>query len=202
MPRYVALILLLIAPVGCTTVRVTDPAKTATEQFLTSVAATNAVAEISAEALRGRLVFVDELYFPVKDHAFTLAELRAHLLLAGARVTPKREEAEIIVEPRTGGIGIDRYEFLLGIPSVPLGAVLTGAGMPGSTALSTPELAIIKNTRQWGTASIAYVAYWSDTGEIVSSSGPEIGRSYREDWWFFGWGPSSVSNIPPTQPLE
>ena len=185
---------------GCTTVRTTDPPKTATEQFLTSVAAANAVRELTAEPLRGRAVFIDETYFP-KDQQFALGEIRAHLLLAGIRLTNQRDQAEIIVEPRTGGIGIDRYEFLLGIPSLPLGAVTASAGLPAGT-ITTPELALIKNTRQWGTAGIAYVAYWRESGEILTSSGPEIGRSFREDWWFFGWGPNSISNIPPTQPLE
>ena len=186
---------------GCTTVRTTDPPKTATEQFLTSVAAANAVRQLTADPLRGRRIFVDDTYFPTRENQFTLGEIRAHLLIAGVRLTTKREEAEIILEPRSGGIGIDRYEFLLGIPSLPLGTVASAAGLPAGT-ITTPELALIKNTRQWGTAGVAFVAYWAETGEIITSSGPETGRSYREDWWFFGWGPNSVSNIPPTQPLE
>lgn len=201
-PRVLCTLLLLIVAAavlgGCTTVRNTDPPKTATEQFLTSVAATNAVRGLTAEPLRGRRVFIDETYFP-REHQFTLGEIRAHLLLAGVRLTTARDQAEIIVEPRTGGIGIDRYEFLLGIPSLPLGTVAASAGLPAGV-ITTPELAIIKNTRQWGAAGVGYVAYWRETGDIVTSSGPTIGRSYREDWWFFGWGPNSVSNIPTTQP--
>ena len=63
----------------------------------------------------------------------------------------------------------------------------------------TPELAILKNTKQRGFAGIAYVAYWADTGEVVTSSGPYIGRTIRDDWWVLGAGPKTVGNIPPTE---
>ena len=63
--------------------------------------------------------------------------------------------------------------------------------------LITPELAISKKIKQVGFASVAYVAYWADTGEVVASSGPTIGKTYREDWWFLGFGPKSTGNIPP-----
>lgn len=186
---------------GCTSVRTTDPPRTATEQFLLSVAAGDAVQQLSGEALRGRTLFVDDTYLPAKEHPYLIGDVRAQLLLAGGQLVNDREKAQIIVEVRSGGVGIDRYEFLLGIPSIPLGTIASAAGAP-PVQVTSPELALIKNTRQWGTASIALVAYWADTGEIVTASGPFVGRSHREDWWFFGSGPKSISDIPPTKPLE
>lgn len=183
------------AQIGCTTVRTTDPPQTATEQFLLSRASEAAVEQLSADALRGRRVYIDDTYFP-GSRQFMLAEVRAKLLLDGIRITDSRDDAQIIAELRTAGVGIDRYEFLLGVPSFVLGAASQMTGTTGDTAISTPELAVIKNTRQWGAASVAMVAYWADTGEVVAASGPFVGRSYREDWWFFGGGPQSVGNIP------
>jgi len=198
-----AILMLLFALLGggCTSIRTTDPPKTATEQFLMSTAAQHAAEQLSGEAIRGRLVFVDDTYMPAKDFPYLIGDVRSQLLVGGARLTGAREEAEVIVEVRSGGVGIDRYEFLLGIPSIPLGAVASAAGAP-PMQVTTPEFALIKNTRQWGTASVALVAYWADTGEIVTASGPFVGRSHREDWWFFGSGPKSISDIPPTRPLE
>lgn len=177
---------------GCSSVRTTDPPRTATEQFLLSKAAHDAVAGLSFENLRGRDVYVDSTYFAASDSAFVMGELRASLLMAGARLVPDRTSAQVIVEVRSGGVGIDRYDSLLGLAPVPL-----YVGNPGALPLASPEVALSKSLDQRGVASVAYVAYWAETGEIVSSSGPTLGRSSRDDWWFFGLGPRSVGDIPP-----
>ncbi len=194
---------------GCATNRVTDPYQTATEQFLQSEATRQAVARITSDQLRDRKVFVDGSYLSVVKESsqaisytetppvnlFLLAELRAKLMMAGARLVDKRDEAQIIIEVRTGGIGVDRQEFLLGIPNITLSA---GTGIT-SAPIQTPEVAIIKSTKQYGFASVACVAYWRDTGEIVANSGPFVGRTRRQDVWYFGLGPSTTGNIPPAQ---
>lgn len=191
------MVLMVALAAGCTQSRITDPPKTATELYLLSVAVEHAITPLDSERLRGRLVFVDRSSAPEKEHDYLIGSVRAKLLAGGARITGARDEAEIIVEVRTPGVGIDRSELLVGIPGIPLGALTAAAGMPG-TSISTPELALVKNLTQWGTAGVAYVAYWRETGELVSSSGPHIGRSYREDWTFFGIS-RTISNIPPTR---
>ncbi len=184
---------------GCASIRTTDPPRTATEQFLLSQAVEEAIDQLSADALRDRVVFLDTSYLsptPTPEHTFLTANLRARLLTSGVRLAPSREKAQIIVEPRTGGIGIDRIEYLLGIPSFALPAV---TGAVGNVPILTPELAILKSTRLRGYASVAFVAYWSDTGELLASSGPFIGRTWRDDWWLFGTGPRTTGDIPPAQ---
>lgn len=185
---------------GCATIRVTDPPRTATEQFLLSGAATRAIDQLSTEStsLRDRRVYVDVTYFAntAAEHTFLLGELRAKLLLDGVRVENEREKAEVILEVRSAGLGVDRLEYLLGIPAIYIPGLNTAAG---DVPVATPELAIIKNTRQRGYASVAFIAYWRDTGEVVASSGPFVGKTYREDWWFFGTGPKTIGNIPPAE---
>jgi Family of unknown function (DUF6655) len=187
---------------GCATIRVTDPPSSATEQFLQSEATRRAVEQLSAEALRDRKTYVDTQYlisvaYPTPQNLFFVAELRNRLLIAGVRLVDKREQAQVVLEVRSGGIGIDRYEYLLGIPSVYL---TKDVGTNGTqTPLATPELSFIKNTKQKGYASAAFVAYWADTGELVASSGPFVGRTLRDDWWIFGFGPRTVGNIPPAE---
>ncbi|MEO6436270.1 MAG: DUF6655 family protein [Tepidisphaeraceae bacterium] len=188
---------------GCASIRVTDPQQSATEQFLMSVATRKAVDQLSADALRDRRVYVDTSYlittaFPTPQNLFYVAELRNKLLVGGVRLAEKREQAQIVLEVRTGGISIDRLEYLLGIPSIYLSGAAGQAA--GATApLATPELAIVKNTKQLGFASAAFVAYWADTGELVASSGPFVGRTLRDDWWFFGFGPRTIGDIPPAE---
>ena len=119
------------------------------------------------------------------------------LQIGGVRLVDKREQAQVVLEIRSGGVGIDRYEYLLGIPSIYLSKDVSGTGT--QTPLATPELSIVKNTKQKGYASAAFVAYRADTGEFVASSGPFVGRTLRQDWWIFGFGPRTVGDIPPAE---
>lgn len=202
--RIIFLLLVIsvwIAATGCTsTIRVTDPPRTASEQFLLSIAAKRAVEQLSMEGLHGRRVYMDERYFAASESEFVLGELRAKLLMGGVQIVPDRENAQIVLEVRSGGVGIDRSDFLLGIPSL---IVDTGTD-EGLTRvpLQTPELALLKNINQHGVASVAFVAYWAETGEVVASSGPYIGRTMREDWWILGFGPRTVGNIPTTDQVD
>jgi hypothetical protein len=185
---------------GCASIRVTDPARSATEEFLENVATTMAVDKLSTAVLRDRKVYVETTYLtastqPSNEHQYLLGELRSKLLLNGVRLVDHREQAEIVMEVRSQGISIDRVEFLLGLPASSVGGIFTGG-----VAASTPELSIIKTTKQHGFASVAYIAYWADSGEVVASSGPFVGYTIRDDWWFFGWGPRTIGNIAPAQP--
>jgi hypothetical protein len=205
---------------GCATIRVTDPATTATQQFLLSVAAARAVGQLSFEPLRDRRVYVESRYLtgitattqsssdrpiitgdlrPREEQSFLLGELRARMLMSGIRLTDNRDDAQIILEVRSGGLSIDRYEYLLGLPALQLSSGATGNSSLGNIPLLTPELSIYKNTRQKGYGAVAYIAYWRDTGEVVASSGPFVGRTNREDIWLFGYGPSTTGNIPPAE---
>ncbi|MFC1781130.1 DUF6655 family protein [Planctomycetota bacterium] len=183
----------LVLCCSCANVRITDPLRTATEQFLLSQAAVQAVELLSFEVIHGRTVFLDSANFAPVEKEFVLGELRAKLLLSGVSITAEREDAEIIIEVRSGGVGIDRYEALFGIPAF----VAPSTATSSTVTLVTPEIAITKNIRQVGFASVAYVAYWADTGEVVASSGPTIGKTYREDWWLLGFGPNTIGTIPP-----
>ncbi len=199
LPLIVAIVLAGL-PNGCATIRVTDPARTATEEFLENVATTLAVDQLSTAVLRDRKLYIETTYLsastqPSDEHQYLLGELRAKLLLNGVRLVDKREQSEIVMEVRSQGISIDHIEFLLGLPSSSIGGLVTGG-----VAATTPELAIIKTTKQHGFASVAYIAYWTDSGEVVASSGPFVGRTIRDDWWFFGYGPRTIGNIPPAEP--
>lgn len=199
--------LLVVFP-GCSTTRVTDPPETADELFLQSEATRQAVQKISTDQLRDRKVFVDSTYLAesrnyagsVSYHAipqqylFLIAELRAKLLMDGVRLVDKREDADIVLEARSGGISVNREDFLLGLSNI----TIPTEGV-ASIPFTTPQLAILQSTKQFGFASVAIVAFWRDTGEIVSLSGPFVGRTARKDYWIFGFGPKTVGNIPPAQ---
>ena len=194
-PAYV--VFAFVALSGCATQRVTNPEQTATEQFLLSQAVVEAVEPLSFEVLHGRRVYIDDRFFGAPEKAFVLGELRARLLLAGVQVSQNEQTAEIILEVRSAGIGVDRYDSIVGIPSLGAPATTTAGAAAPVASIITPELAILKEIRQVSFASVAYVAYWADTGEVVASSGPSVGRAWRDDWWLFGFGPRTIGSVPP-----
>lgn len=201
--RLLCLILLGSVGAGCATIRVTDPKRTATEEFLIRTATAEAIDKLSFDLLRDRRVYVETVYLTAQretdpDISFMLGELRAKLLRSGCRLTDKREgENLIVLEVRSAGNSVDRVEFLLGVPSLFVSSSAVGGS--GNTPVTTPELSILKSTKQYGFTSIAFVAYWNNTGELVYQSGPFVGRTFREDWWIFGTGPRTSGDIPPVE---
>lgn len=213
-----ALLLFFTLCGGCTTIRVVDPPRTADLDFLLTGAAEQAVAQLSVDALRDRSVFVDTQYLvatvhptanfqlanelarqPAPEDLFLIGELRAKLLKSGVRLSETREKAQVILELRAGALSTNHLEYLLGLPASLIPASVAGGIVGGTTGVSvdTPELSILKSTKQYGWASVSFVAYWRDTGELLAVSGPFIGRTSREDYWIFGTGPRTIGNIPP-----
>ncbi len=199
MVRFGLLVLVLTLAGGCSTLRTTDPPRTATEQFLMNEATRRSIDQLMTTSLRDRLVFVDTNFiigskYPADEYLFVAAELRSRLLQGGARLTNDQAKAQVVLEVRAVGVSIDRLETIIGIPSIALPSGVTGSA---NVPILTPEIAILKTLRQKGYSSIAFVAYWKDTGEIVASSGPFLGKTRRDDWWILGFGPRTISNIPP-----
>ena len=221
MPKlgHALLLAACLAGPGFASIRVTDPPRTADEEFLLSQAAERAVAQLSVDAMRDRSVWVEtgflisttqpfdrsflvgEVRQPSFEDVFLIAELRAKLLKSGVRIAPTKAQAQVIVEVRSGALSINREEFLLGVPATAVPSSLGGSSSSSNAtvAVATPELDVVKRTTQRGYASVAFVAYWADTGELLALSGPFIGRTRRQDYWFFGVGPQTVGDIPPAQ---
>ncbi len=169
---------------------------------LVNVASSRAVDQLRVDSLRDQRVFVDTSYLygqgiqinTAQDQAFLVGEVRAKLLRSGARLMNTREEANVVVEVRNAILGVDRFEYLLGIPAIRA----PGADVE-SVPLLLPELAILKNLRQRGYSSVALVAFYTETGAILDESGPVVGETSREDYWFLGIGPQTSGDIPTIQ---
>src|SRR4051812_2555578 len=115
--RAPLLLLLMTLPLGfigsCATIRVTDPQRSATEEFLENVATTMAVDKLATSVLRDRKLYIETTYLnasrqPSNEHQYLLGELRSKLLLNGVRLVDARERSEIVMEVRSQGISIDR----------------------------------------------------------------------------------------------
>jgi hypothetical protein len=193
--KFSGLFVLVFLSAGCTQMRTTDTSRTATEQFLVSVAVNKAIANLNTEPLSGYGVYIDDPRLKRLDQEYVSAEFRAAVVKAGANLVQHREDAELIIEFRSDGIGIDKKILLIGIPGIPIpGIDPTTAALGGG--FTTPELPIFKTQIQNGYASVSYIAYWRKQGNLYISSGPYIGKSTRRDGWLFALGPMSRGDIP------
>lgn len=92
-----------------------------------------------------------------------------------------RDQAEVVVEIRSGALSTNESDTLVGIPSFSIPVPLAGD-------FETPELAVLKQNQRRGIAKIAFTAYWTATGALADRSEPVIGISGFDDWKFLGLG--------------
>lgn len=170
--------------VGCGTTKWSDTTRTATEQLLISDAMDRAVSRIDFRALAGRTVYLDS--DPLKkatDYEYLVSSLRQHLLASGCIVKEKREEADYILEARTGAVGTDRHDVLYGVQATTLPVSITG----GTSTI--PEIPLAKKTECRAVVKMALFAYNRETGRPVWQSGITPVESHAKDVWFCGTGP-------------
>jgi hypothetical protein len=164
---------------GCASSRTSNTARTATEQILLSNAIDGALSNVSFEQLRAQKVFIDDKYLDSVDKGYVMGTLRHRALAAGATLSRTADDADIVLELRSGGIGTDSEESFIGIPSI---------GVPGM-ALSIPDIKLVSRNTQLGTAKIGMIAYDPTTGSAVGLGGQSTALSKNDDMYVFGMGP-------------
>ncbi|MGB9688168.1 DUF6655 family protein [Thermogutta sp.] len=178
--------------VGCGTTKWSETRRTATEQLLISDSMDQAVGRLDFRALSGKKVYLDDTYLKdVVDSNYLVSSLRQQLLAHGAILREKKEEADYIVEVRSGAVGTDMHSVLVGIPQVNLPPAVNAVGLP--TAL--PEIPLIKKTQQSAVTKILLFAYNRKTGRPLWQSGAVLAKSDASDVWIFGAGPFQKGTI-------
>ena len=160
---------------GCTLHRVSDPPRTATEQLLITTAADRAIGRMGLSALDGKRVFVDPSHLDGYDKAYVLGAVIDRLGRQGARLVKDEKQAEVIATVRAGALSVDRSEFLVGLPSIPVPVPFAGPAQ-------LPELALLKRQIQTGIAKLALTAHDAATGKPVLSVGPTSADSHLTLW--------------------
>ena len=127
---------------------------------------------------RDTLVFLEEKYIDSVDKNYTVASIRHRLMMQGVSIADKKEDSEICLEVRSGGIGTDSSKMFLGIPEV---------AVPGMVTL--PELRFITKESQDAAAKIGIVAYHTKSGQILGEGGVSLAQSDRNNWYVLGVGP-------------
>jgi len=173
---------------GCGTTRWSDSKRTATEQMLVSDAVERAVGAIDMRPLAGYAVFLDTSFMDeVTDAKYLTSTLRHQLLASGCRLAADQDAAEIVVEARTGALGTDRSDLLIGLPATSVEVMGNGTAIP--------EIAAAKRTEQRAVAKVNLFAYDRASGRPVWQSGIQHVASNTRDRWLMGAGPFQDGDI-------
>ena len=190
MTRILALVVVCCAATGCGSTRMTDTQRAGSEMRLVSQAIDRAVTQLDFTELQGKTVFLDTQYLDgTVDKGYLISSIRQQLLAHGALLQEERTKATYVVEPRSGGVGTDKYSLLVGIPATSLPAL-----MPGVPS-AIPEIALVKKSDQQGVAKIAVFAYNRTTGRALWQSDLGEATSNLKDTWYFGAGPYRRGSI-------
>jgi hypothetical protein len=169
---------------GFTTASTTNTARTATEQLLISNSVDGALDKVNFTPFAGSNVYIEEKYVDGVDSKYLIASVRHRVLHAGGRLVDKPENADAIVELRSGGIGTTTAKSFIGTPELSLPGMLT-----------IPEVRLIERSRQSGTAKIGLVAYTAGTKEILGTGGVTLDRADDNNWFVAGVGPWQSGSV-------
>lgn len=174
----------LCAIAGCSSSAVSNTARTAREQLLISNAIDQSLAKVNFASLAGSRVYIEEKYLDGVDKPYVVGSLRHHVLRTGASIVGKAEEADVVMEARSGGIGTDMSEKFIGTPEIAL---------PGM--LSIPEIRVAENKAQQGYAKIGLVVLDAKSGQLLGEGGVSMARSDDSNWYVMGMGPFPSGTI-------
>jgi hypothetical protein len=172
---YRPLAALCLVLTGCTTVRETLPAHTATEQLLVAHATEIAADKLAAALPTGRKVFVDNAYMKGDGADYAISAIRAACLRHGLMLAPDKASSDLVVEVRMGADSVDSEDTVLGMPSVNL-------VIPGTlTAVPIPELSAYSRHKRKGATELSAFAYDARTGRGLVFVGPVAGQRRLEE---------------------
>ena len=156
------------------------------EQLLVSTAIDSALDKIDFESLARARVFVDERLLECTDEKYVVGSVRQRVFQAGCQLVEKANDADIVLELYSGAVGTDRSEGFIGTPAI---------SMPGPMPIQLPELKLLSQTSQYGTAKIGVVAYDAKTRQALSSGALSRARSENSNWTILGFVPYSSGNM-------
>lgn len=182
---WTALVVGLLASLGCTTIKRSDTARTGLEQLLVSSAVDHSLNRIDWSPIRGASVYVETKYLDCVDKNYVIVGVHQRLLAAGCTLVDKAEDSNVTIELGSGAVGTDRQESFLGIPEI---------SMP-SSQIAIPKFAIFTREKSHGTAKLAVLAYDTKSKLPVISSGT-LARSDHANWSLLGAGPVISGSVP------
>lgn len=174
---WLALFLLLVA-VGCSSTKTTNTARTAREQLLISNAIDHSLSKVDFAAFQGAKLFIDDKYLECVDKGYVVGSLRHRAMINGAALVSKADDADVVLELRSGVVGTDSADSFVGTPEIVLPGMLT-----------LPEVRLIARNNQSAMAKLGIVAYNPKTHELLGAGGVSSSLSRDNNWFVLGVGP-------------
>lgn len=187
-----ATVLVLLALGACSTMRESEPGRTATEQLLFSTAIDRVCDKLTIDLPPDSKVFVDATYVEGTDSKYLVASLRDRILRHGGNLVAARDQADLVFEPRVGALSTDRKKTLVGVPAIPIPIPLAGE-------FTLPELALFKRDRRQGVVKLALTSYDAKSGALRSSQAPTYAFSQQTEWvilLFVSWDSNDLMPDP------
>ena len=188
-----SLTVLALFATGCHSIRITEPQRTATEQLLLSTAIDEAVRDIDLSSLKGRAIFFDGTFFESYDDGYAVGTIREAISKAGGRLIKDRAAADLVVEARSGGVGIDSRDSLFGLPELDI-------PIPFAGQVQTPEVALYKAQHADSIAKFALLSYEAKSGNFVDATGSMVGKAKFHHYKILGFINWRRTNIPEQKP--
>ncbi|MFW6118812.1 MAG: DUF6655 family protein [Planctomycetota bacterium] len=185
-----ALLLGCFAVAGCGSFRETFPPRSASEQLLISEAVDAAVADMPTDWMEGRVVYVEPANLDAYDKPYVVQRLHNAVLESGGRLSEGREGADVVLEVASGALSVDKGQWLLGIPELPLPIPLA------DETLKLPEVPLFKLVSYAGKAKLISTAVEAESGASHRELPVCYGRVRHRLWWAFIVGPFTWSDLP------
>ena len=200
-PNLLGLSLLLVFTTGCVNkLRMTEPSRSLGEQLLVSTSIDRSLSELDEEAigrLKGFKVFISSEYLKTLDQEYLVGSLRDLFLSNGVLVVDAAEEAQMIVEVRSGANSLDSSTATLGIAEdQALPNPVTGA------PVALPEISFFKRENNFAVSKVALVAYQAKSREHIFSSGTLLGGAYDRHFQFLGMIRLRFTDVPELRAIK
>jgi hypothetical protein len=175
---------LLAICLGCTSAQTSNTARTATEQLLISNAIDQSLDKVDFRPFAGQAVYLEEKYVDSVDKQYLIASVRHRILRGGGKLVDKVDAADVVLEPRSGGIGTTASSSFLGVPEIVLPGMLT-----------LPEVRFFTRSRQAGYAKVGLAAYDPKTRQSLGAGGVSVAQSDDSNYYVVGVGPFQSGSL-------
>ncbi|MCR9202767.1 MAG: hypothetical protein NXI04_29330 [Planctomycetaceae bacterium] len=176
--RDILLLTAVVFVTGCASTATSNTARTAKEQMLLSNAVDQSLDKVDFTPLYDQKVFLEEKYLECVDKPYVTASIRHRIMRSGGLLTASADDADIIMEARSGGVGTDTSESFLGTPEIALPGMLT-----------IPEIRLAEKKSQYGYAKIGMVIYDAKSRKVLGDGGLSMAQSDDHNWYVAGVGP-------------
>ena len=155
-----------------------DTSRTGLEQLLISNAVDRSLDKVDFRPIAGAKVHLKTELLDCVDKNYIILSTKSRLLATQCTLADKPEDADVVVELASGGVGTDRTETIVGTPEIPLG--IMG---------SIPKVNFYERNKAMGTAKLSVLATDVKTKQPVINTGFALARSDHQHWTMFGAGP-------------